>query len=173
MVDKGPGFGSIAKELEMLAKKHVRVGIVAKHDLASKGKGVASDQAVGYNRKVSRITLVEKALFHEVGTRDLPKSPPRSFIAHTVDKNTVRIENMQAEAVDRVLADKQSAMSAMREVGSEVAQMMRNTIIQQDGFRPLKDTTLDARRRNDISGSRALLATHQIFDAIGFDVERD
>lgn len=172
VVDRGPGFASIADELAELAASHVRVGIVERHSIGSPGTGVSADPAIGYDRSPGDITLAQKAVYHEKGGKN--DSPPkRSFILQAVDSRTVEIEGIESEEINKVLAGKQSGAAALRRLGFDVAMMMRTVIETQENMRALKSSTIDQRAKHGISGTKALAATRQMLNAIGFEVRAD
>lgn len=127
VVDKRGGMDSLKGALAFWRENELRVGIVSNPDHGSPGID-PNTQAKDDKGRSQPKTVGEIAVIHELGLGHMPDDPPRSFIAATMDNDARTIEDSQATVVDAVLAGKVDAETALRLLGEDVLEAIKQRI---------------------------------------------
>jgi hypothetical protein len=144
VTDDRTGFDRLRAELRRLERLEIRVGVL---------------QSAPTEGGESTITVVAAA--HEYGTATIPQ---RSFIGRTMDQKREQLGELQAQAIDAVLAGEKTAEQAAGAVGAVAASMVQATI-RSNVPPPLKPETV-ARKGH----SRTLIDSGQLLRSIQHEV---
>lgn len=138
----------VLASLQFMSLHEIRVGWVDKPSQSIKQSGAT--QVTGLKEP---LTLAQMNFFHEVGTKTLPARP---VISKTMDTRTLEIENLVTAGMDSAMQGRRSGRQVMNLIGAGVADMMKDTLVRQVGFAPLKDSTKKRKKNFGTGGLRRM-----------------
>lgn len=110
------------------------------------------------------MTIKKLAAIHEFGTID-GKIPARPFIQPTMDQNRDKYRKMLFKSAGPLLLRRTSIENVLKTIGKQGVEDMQNLILKND-FTPIADMTAAKKGH-----TMALLDTHQMYDAIDYEVK--
>lgn len=161
--DKDFGFKKLKSELKKLEQKpFVKVGVQGVD--ASKDKDVRNYD--GSISKLSGITVVEIANFHEFGLG----VPERSFLRSTLDENRNKYSNIVSEMRTEISKGAFDTKTALEILGQKIVKDVKQKIY--DGIMPpLAESTIRKKTVDNKRGDTPLIDTGQLVQSITYSVE--
>lgn len=164
------GVGALVKSLQLLAKKHVLVGVPEE----------ATDRD---NDRDTDITNAEIAYISTFGSEDL-NIPPRPFLEEGIKEGWDKIQK-EAERTGRlalrtVRATRAGEVAGIAALADVEAGLNRMGIVAVDAikkkitdgpFEPLSEVTIQKREERGFTGTKPLIETGQLREAINYVVE--
>lgn len=128
-------------------------------------------EAKSLRRKDTPITNLKIATWQTYGTHTIP---PRPYLKPALLTNEKRIHEILEQAlVDEGLSGKTGAVNkALNIVGMLVRDKAKENITKQRNFVPLAPATIAARRRQKFDGTKALLRSGALRNAIQYVVDK-
>lgn len=128
-------------------------------------------EAKSLRRKDTPITNLQIATWQTYGTRSIP---PRPYLKPAVLTQEKRIyEILEQALVDEGLDGKVGAVNkALNLVGMLVRDTAKQNIVDQRNFVPLAPATIKARQRQCFKGTKALIRTGALLNAIQYVVDK-
>jgi hypothetical protein len=161
--DKDFGFKKLNSELKKLEQKpFVKIGV--------QGKDASDDKTVrnydGSISKLSGITVVEIANFHEFGLG----VPERSFLRSTLDENRNKYTNIVKELRTEITKGVWDTKTALEILGQKIVSDVKQKIY--DGIPPeLAESTIQNKTVAGRTGETPLIDTGQLVQSITYTVE--
>lgn len=109
----------------------------------------------------------EKLVYQEFGTKHAPQ---RQTMAPAFDESEDHVVDLVAEGVDATLAGMAPGQHAAELAGQHLENAIKAKIDSNVEPTPLADSTLAARRRRGITGTRTLVAEGDMLKAVEHDV---
>lgn len=127
-------------------------------------------RGVQEHRKGDPLTNALLGYVHEFGS-DAAGIPARPFLMPALDSKrkdaSERIEKALAKASD---GDLFAVPQALAVIGTDIRDTAKENIIASAGMAPLKPSTLKARQRAGFKGTKPLIRTAQLLNAITYKV---
>lgn len=143
----------VLANIQEMARKEVLVGIPAEKTA----------------RKGDPITNASLAYIHEHGSpaRNIPARP---FLVPGVRTAAPKAAAAMKRLAGQALTDASAVDKALNAGGLVAQSSVKKQIVSQEGFSPLKQGTLAARKRNGFNGTKALIRTGQLLNSITYVV---
>lgn len=128
-------------------------------------------EAKSLRRKDTPITNLKIATWQTYGTHTIP---PRPYLKPALLTNEKRIYGILEQAlIDEGLNSKAGAVNkALNVVGMLVRDTAKENIVDQRNFVPLAPATIKARQRQGFKGTKALIRTGALLNAIQYVVDK-
>nr|DAV86204.1 MAG TPA: virion morphogenesis protein [Caudoviricetes sp.] len=135
------------------------------------GVSIGYIEAKSLKRKDTPVTNLKIATWQTYGTHTIP---PRPYLKPALLTNEKRIHEILEQAlVDEGLSGKTGAVNkALNVVGMLVRDTAKQNIVDQRNFVPLAPATIAARKRQDFKGTKALIRTGALLNAIQYVVDK-
>ena len=149
------GFEKAMKSIGFLRSMDVRVGYI-------------KDST---DRKETGDTNAGLAYFHNFGA---PKRniPPRPYLEPALNKTREQCLNIMRAGMREALAGSADAeRKTLVRCGTIIRDAAKEIIRNQEGFAPLSERTLIQRQQKKFKGTKALIHTGQLLNAITFEVK--
>lgn len=149
----------VAKGLEKISGMAVKIGYLGPSDPKDA-------------RKEGAMTNLGLAQIHEFGapSKGIP-ARPFLFPAYEEKKKAARKE-LERAVRSEIGGSAGAVESALMSVGLAIQATAKNNIVAQKNFAPLKPATIRARQRKKFAGTKALIHTGQLMNAIQVKVEK-
>lgn len=149
----------VAASMEQISGMSVRVGYL--------GPTEPKDA-----RKEGAMTNLGLAQIHEFGAPS-KGIPARPFLFPAYEEKKKAIRKELERAVRSEIGGKAGAVeAALMSVGLAIQATAKKNIVAQKNFAPLKPATLRARQRKKFTGTKALIHTGQLMNAIQVKIEK-
>lgn len=144
---------TVLGNIRAMADKHVLVGVPAEEA----------------PRKGDPITNASLAYIHENGSaaRNIPARP---FLKPGVKASREKCVKVLKGAAKAGFKDPAAIDKGLNSAGLIAQAAVKNQIVSQEGFAPLKPATLAARKRKGAKGTKALIRTGQLLNSIAYVV---
>lgn len=144
---------TVLGNIRAMADKHVLVGVPAEEA----------------PRKGDPITNASLAYIHENGSpaRNIPARP---FLKPGVKASREKCVKVLKGAAKAGFKDQAAIDKGLNSAGLIAQAAVKNQIVSQEGFAPLKPATLVARKRKGAKGTKALIRTGQLLNSITYVV---
>lgn len=164
MTRKRPGKVTITKDnvnallsnMRAMAERQVLVGVPE-----DKSKRKADD---GINNAAL-------AYIHNNGS-PVNNIPARPFMEPGIEKAQPGVITLLRKGAERGLENPNGVDSALERAGLLAVSKIRGVITSQEGFEPLSEETLAARKRKGFDGEKALIRTGQLRNSITYVVRK-
>lgn len=135
------------------------------------GVSIGYIEAKSLKREDTPLTNLKIATWQTYGTHTIP---PRPYLKPALLTNEKRIHEILEQAlVDEGLSGKTGAVNkALNIVGQLVRDKAKENITKQRNFVPLAPATIAARRRQKFDGTKALLRSGALRNAIQYVVDK-
>lgn len=150
-------YEDVIKRMSECTKSYVEVGYI--------------DQTETHKGESKPITNLLIAQVQEFGS-NYNNVPARPFLYPALDDCKPRIIKALNKAIQGVLNGYNSMPPTLEVIGTMVRDRAKGRITQQVGFAPLSPWTLRARKRKGFKGTKALIITGQLRNAIQYKVTR-
>lgn len=94
--------------------------------------------------------------------------PPRPFLKPGVEKVKEQIANELKSGAAAAFDDPTSVQKSYTRAGLIAVGSIKKTIVAGEGFEPLADSTIEARRRAGAKGEKPLIRTGQLLNSITY-----
>lgn len=149
-------FEKLMKSLGFLRSMDVKVGYVAKKN---------SPRQIDGNNNASL------AYLHNFGSPK-GKIPARPYLAPALDNTRARCLGFMRSGLRSALSgDAEAEKRTLTQCGTVIRDEAKRILTAQEGFKPLSPKTLQARTRIGFKGTKALIHTGQLRNAITFEVK--
>lgn len=162
--DGTPNLRSVVTRLRAVSDLDVRIGFI---------KGVKSERQAITDHTEQFKTNASIAHTHEFGapSRGIPARP---FLIPAWNANIDFVNRTLGHAITLDLAGRKNEVQrALSLIGQKVVADAKMNIREQVGFAPLNEKTLQMRRFEKFKGTKALIRTGQMLNAITYKVHDD
>lgn len=115
------------------------------------------------------ITNAEIGYTNEFGS-PLHNIPPRPFLIPAALSSKGEIEKTLSNAAKNAIGGGGNIDAALLAVGTKVQNRAKKNITSSNGFEPLSESTVKARKRKGLKGTKPLIATGQLVNSIHTEV---
>jgi len=146
----------ILKAVQIMARKRILVGIPQEKNRRKKEKG-----------KSKELTNSEIGFLQENGS-PAQNIPARPFLKPGVQSTAPQVASVLGKAAKKSFLNSKKLVEGLTAAGLISQAGVKKYIVQSDHFKPLAQSTLDARARRGKKGTKPLIRTGQLLNSISF-----